>query len=316
MKGPAYGAFLCLLTIHSFATFHSFFEQVLAPRCLTAKDALGKIQYQHTKVPADSFVVVRGKEFLKTYRVATKARMMENSRQGAHAFCSRCGVHVLYAPSKKSSTVEINVNCFSAGIRKLKVASSNDSTLSEGVALDGQWEDQQLSTISECGPQPTDGSLHFTFESPSVSSLPVPFSTYASSDDKLSYKRYERKDDSTTPSTPSTVVTSSDSYVSSIQVPSMDQESESYNDNGSVTTFSSSNRGGPGSISSLPISFDKNNHNSRINRREPIKSTAAASPKIQNQMRYYMRKHLSSPQPATTSHELGAGGDSEEKSPK
>ena len=232
--------------------------------------------------------------------------MKAPARRGAHAFCTRCGVHVLYAPSKESPTVEINVGCLSAGIRKLRVANSNDNCLSEGVAFGGQWDDQ-LSTISEGHPHVVDVSSRL-FHSPTEIFRHDSLSTYASSEDKLNYKRYERKDDDT-PSTPSTIVTSSDSYLSSIRVQSMDQDS-SIIETASTTTFGSCSQGLE--TASLPISFDKNNSNVRMARHE-ASNNAAGSPQIQNQMRYYMRKHLSAPLPAASNESVSVA--KEEKCP-
>lgn len=119
--------------------------QVLAPRRLIAREGPGKIQYKHTQIDAANFRVVAGHECLKTYYV-----FRNNARKGAHAFCERCGVHILYAPSKRTPRLNINVNCFEGnGISKIKVESKKDN-ISEGFAADGQWDtSDHLSTISE-----------------------------------------------------------------------------------------------------------------------------------------------------------------------
>mmetsp|Transcript_6703 Transcript_6703/g.11607 ORF Transcript_6703/g.11607 Transcript_6703/m.11607 type:complete len:469 (-) Transcript_6703:201-1607(-) len=119
--------------------------EVLGPRCLTAKEGPGKIQYRHTQVKAAHFRVYVGHECLKTYYV-----FRGNARKGAHAFCERCGVHILFAPSKSTPLLNINVNCLIGnGISKVRVTSKKDN-ISEGFPADGQWDtSDQLSTISE-----------------------------------------------------------------------------------------------------------------------------------------------------------------------
>jgi hypothetical protein len=250
--------------------------QVLAPRCLTAKEGSGKIQYQHTEVPAESFTVVKGMEHLKTYHVATLGKLPvteDDSRRGAHAFCARCGVHVLFARSQKSSTVDINVQCFDAGIRKMQVTSTSDS-ISKGVAIPGQWggvegDHQLLSTISEGTSLRTSRSL---FHTPLVSS----------SSSRESYKLYGTS--ATFPATPTTASTN-DSCISSHG--GMDQDSF-IGDTESTTSVGSFSQGGPTPTLSQTMSQD--------HRQDPF---GASSPALQNQMRYYMRKHLSSPVPST-----------------
>ncbi|KAL3903310.1 MAG: hypothetical protein SGILL_010494, partial [Bacillariaceae sp.] len=119
--------------------------QVMAPRCINAKEGPGKIQYRHTQVNAQNFCVHNGQECLKTYYI-----YRNNARKGAHAFCERCGVHILYAPSRRTPMLNINVNCLHGnGISKVRVVSKKDD-ISEGFPADGQWNSSdQLSTISE-----------------------------------------------------------------------------------------------------------------------------------------------------------------------
>jgi hypothetical protein len=116
--------------------------EVVAPRCLQARDGVGKIQYRHTKVKTSNFKVFNGHEFLKTYYVVSNG----TSDRGAHAFCQNCGVHILYAPWKNSPHLFINVNCLAEGIRKVRLARGADKIL-DAVPADGQWD--ALSTVSE-----------------------------------------------------------------------------------------------------------------------------------------------------------------------
>jgi hypothetical protein len=121
---------------------------VLAPRCLAAQDGPGKIQFQHTEVRTSNFRVYAGHECLKTYYVVYR----DSGKKGAHAFCERCGVHVLYAPSKQGKNLFINVRCLDDdGDRKVKLTSSK-SGISDGIPTAGQFDNinsDQLSTISE-----------------------------------------------------------------------------------------------------------------------------------------------------------------------
>ncbi|KAL3907924.1 MAG: hypothetical protein SGILL_008677 [Bacillariaceae sp.] len=119
--------------------------QVKAPRCLNAKEGPGKIQYRHTTIHAVNYRLIAGHECLKTYMI-----YRNNAKKGCHCFCERCGVHILYAPSRQTPTLNINVNCLLGnGISKVKVVSKKD-TISAGFAADGQWDtSDQLSTISE-----------------------------------------------------------------------------------------------------------------------------------------------------------------------
>jgi hypothetical protein len=117
----------------------------LAPRCLSAHVGPGKIQYRHAQINASNFRIFAGHESLKTYYV-----YRNNAKKGAHAFCERCGVHILYAPSKRTPLLYINVNCVEGnGVTKIRTMTT-EHAISEGFADNGQWDtSDQLSTISE-----------------------------------------------------------------------------------------------------------------------------------------------------------------------
>eukprot|EP00536_Pseudo-nitzschia_multiseries_P002412 jgi/Psemu1/235664/estExt_Genewise1.C_320026 len=124
---------------------------VLAPRVLTAQDGPGKIQFRHTQVKASNFRIYAGYEHLKSYYVFYHATGTGN--KGAHAFCERCGVHVLYAPSKSTPYLSINVRCLrDDDAHKIKLTSKKDG-ISEGIPVAGQFDNvnfsDHLSTISE-----------------------------------------------------------------------------------------------------------------------------------------------------------------------
>ena len=121
---------------------------ILAPPVIRAQDGPGKIQFRHVSVKASTFRVYAGFENLKTYYVAYR----DSGDKGAHAFCERCGVHILYAPSKSSPNVSINIRCLRDDeSRKVKLTSKKD-TISDGIPIAGQFDQansDQLSTISE-----------------------------------------------------------------------------------------------------------------------------------------------------------------------
>jgi hypothetical protein len=130
-----------LITHQGSCHFRSVRFEIRAPRMLVAKEGPGKIQYRHTEMKSSNFRVVRGQGHLRTYYVQT------SEDRGAHAFCERCGCHILFAPSRSSTRLLINVNCIDEGIRKIKVVDTK-SSLSNGLPLERQWDDQ-LTTISE-----------------------------------------------------------------------------------------------------------------------------------------------------------------------
>lgn len=111
-----------------------------------ASDGPGKIKYRHTKVKAANFAFRKGQDLLKTYYVTPKRA--NGNKHGAHAFCSRCGVHILFARTQNSRTIEINIECLSDSSQKAKVVSDMDSLTSQTIAEHGQWDDQ-LNRISE-----------------------------------------------------------------------------------------------------------------------------------------------------------------------
>lgn len=130
-----------LITHQGSCHCHSVRFEIRAPRMIIAKEGPGKIQYRHTEMKSSNFRVVRGQGHLRTYYV-------QNAEdRGAHAFCERCGCHILFAPSRSSSRLLINVNCIDEGIRKIKVVDTK-SSLATGTPLERQWDDQ-LTTISE-----------------------------------------------------------------------------------------------------------------------------------------------------------------------
>ncbi|CAJ1950124.1 unnamed protein product [Cylindrotheca closterium] len=87
------------------------------------------VMHRFTKVKVANFEITNGQEQLNTFQVeaaatvassASSAVSMGTARsspvaddQGARAFCRRCGVHILHAPSKDSKFMKINITCVS-----------------------------------------------------------------------------------------------------------------------------------------------------------------------------------------------------------
>jgi len=137
---------------------------VLAPRVLHAQDGPGKIQFRHVQVKAANFRVYAGYENLKTYYVAYR----DSGDKGAHAFCERCGIHVLYAPSKNTPNVSINVRCLRDDeTRKVKLTSKKDG-ISDGIPVAGQFDNvnsDHLSTVSRAT-QPFQFQMNYVNQNP------------------------------------------------------------------------------------------------------------------------------------------------------
>ena len=254
--------------------------EAVAPRCLATQDGPGKIQFRRTEIKASKFKVVKGRECLNTYYVdRTEAG---TAKRGAHAFCSRCGVHVLFAPDRSSKTLFLNVNCVAeTGIRKLRSTPTRE-TISDGVAVEGQWDDQ-LSTISEVSTETAFMKRLYSqdsaFSSDSCSS--GHWKTYPSSHESneifLQTPSLAPKGYPAAPPTPTTVdsFTATESQVStSYRVPSTDLDSLAESD--SLISLKA-----PPKPTLL---------------RTPVPQTqGATTPQVRDQMKYFMRKHLGRP---------------------
>jgi hypothetical protein len=298
--------------------------QFLAPRLLSASEGPGKIQYRHSQINAINFRIYAGHECLKTYYV-----YRNNARKGAHAFCERCGVHILYAPSKRTPLLNINVNCLEGnGVSKVRILST-EHAISEGFPADGQWDvSDQLSTISEVT-QPFHFQLsHMRADSGdwnSYRSAPSGSYSVGGNDD------YDYEGDSSSapvkkvtvpPATPSTISSSTvemERLYGSHHVPLKMTTSPN---RGANTASSSGNSVGPNSvmddltnddmslsdeasISSAQQKLMASNAISmrRINKssRPPLYSngtftSTASSPEMRSKMRYFMGKYKHHPQ--------------------
>ncbi len=173
-------------------------------------------------------------------RKKTRNDSGDNKSVGAHSFCRRCGVHILFAPSSYSSKLEINVDCSEEdpslrGGRRYGEKSHNQSrstlnscieenSISRGSALPGQWQPQPqtpprpqelkgvFAKLQLSNPQHEIGPA-FTTAVTSGSLLTEPVLSKTSDSASLWEPSFESKPHLTklqSPDTPSTIATSCD----------------------------------------------------------------------------------------------------------
>ncbi len=121
-----------------------------APKQIIAKESRqGRIRYPHYNTTEDQFQLhPESNEYMSIYY--TK-RIHPKNTIAAHAFCQRCGVHILRAPDSNSFQLQINVNCLSLHPSNIKIipyttTSTNETSREEeivdldaGIALEQQW---------------------------------------------------------------------------------------------------------------------------------------------------------------------------------
>lgn len=146
--------------------------ELRAPRVICVNDfpcgGKGKIQYPHLQTVADNFNLTEGTEFLQIYYITLPSSKSELDQPkvklrditAAHAFCKRCGVHILRAPDSSSDVLEINSNCLDGDetwerMRRLKVEIGG-SSLGSGVPIEGQWDGE--GAVHDRGDE---GTTHF-----------------------------------------------------------------------------------------------------------------------------------------------------------
>lgn len=129
--------------------------EIKASRTLLARAGEGKIGYRHTEIKSSGLRFVRGQGHLKTYYVVVD----DVEDRGAHVFCGRCGCQILFAPSRKSNRLFINVNLLDEGIQKIRVVKEK-CAITASVPLEGQWDDAQLTTIGNVAQQDVHPYFH------------------------------------------------------------------------------------------------------------------------------------------------------------
>lgn len=81
--------------------------RIRAPKVLNAFDIHSKVRYPRIMIKGEDFENLTDESLLSLYPVTNN----NGNSIGIHAFCSYCGVHVLYSPSEDPKEVQINVDC-------------------------------------------------------------------------------------------------------------------------------------------------------------------------------------------------------------
>jgi hypothetical protein len=76
-------------------------------------DTYNDAMHKYVRVRTSKFEITRGHDLLTTYYVDPRPGTYQQKRMCARAFCRRCGIHILYAPSKSSSIMHVNYICIS-----------------------------------------------------------------------------------------------------------------------------------------------------------------------------------------------------------
>jgi hypothetical protein len=91
--------------------------RVRAPRVLNAFDMQSKVRFPRLVLKCEDFENISDENNLSLYAVTN------GNNIGIHAFCSYCGVHVLYSPAEDPKEIQINVDCLEAKhIEKVNVS--------------------------------------------------------------------------------------------------------------------------------------------------------------------------------------------------
>jgi hypothetical protein len=118
--------------------------EMVAPKKLvvetyTETNPYNDVMHRYTKVRTSNFEITLGKDELMTYYVETnptkkRSYYRKQPNMGARSFCKRCGVHILYAPSKNSRVIHINITCVfisSVEVQSPETTTAIDKTLSK-----------------------------------------------------------------------------------------------------------------------------------------------------------------------------------------
>mmetsp|Transcript_37683 Transcript_37683/g.43044 ORF Transcript_37683/g.43044 Transcript_37683/m.43044 type:complete len:369 (+) Transcript_37683:214-1320(+) len=280
---------LTLEVMHSGACHcRSIVFKFFAPLHINVLDAKGRIGYPHARVIASNFQIVTGEDLLHMYyiQVPPDLSKREDPTNAAFSFCSRCGVHILHAPSSRSNYLDVNIDCLDFDDRRILKHTKEENNLSNGLPSLGQWEgkDDLLDEQSEI-----ETSRLLMFNQTTGDSID------GSASAEHHHYPQERWITSTPqsfhppplwhPETPSTVAASSMESYQSIRI-----QSDIIED-GVISCDELDT-----SSSSLPVSFQESLANNKINSTPDISSQEPShtSPMIRDQLKYYMSKHISS----------------------
>lgn len=91
--------------------------RIRAPRVINAFDLQSKIRFARLVIKCEDFENMSDESNLSLYAVTN------GSNIGIHAFCSYCGVHILFSPAEDPKEIQINVECLErTNIEKINVA--------------------------------------------------------------------------------------------------------------------------------------------------------------------------------------------------
>jgi hypothetical protein len=79
--------------------------RIRAPRILNAFDMQCKVRFPRLVIKCEDFENMSDESNLSLYAVTN------GSHIGIHAFCSFCGVHILFSPAEDPKEIQINVDC-------------------------------------------------------------------------------------------------------------------------------------------------------------------------------------------------------------
>jgi hypothetical protein len=100
--------------------------RIRAPKVLNAFDIHSKVRFPRIVIKGEDFENLTDENILSLYPVTNN----NGNSIGIHAFCSYCGVHVLYSPSDDPKEVQINVDCLDdKTIEKINVSYYGSSDL-------------------------------------------------------------------------------------------------------------------------------------------------------------------------------------------
>jgi len=271
-----------------------------APQYINARDGKGKIHYPHIRVIASKFKIVTGEEVLKMYYIQALSDLSNgvDPTNAAFSFCSRCGVHMLHAPSSHSSYLDVNVDCLDSDRRRKLNFSSGEEDLSTGVPIVDQWreKDDSLDEQSEIDTsrlllfgQTLSGSIDGSASAEErqylqerwISSTPQSFQKNLPS--------------TWLPETPSTVAASSNESYQTNRI-----QSDIIEDGGIFCGGSDT------SSTRQPVSFRESSVTSKINSTtddSPQTSSSRTTPMMRDQLKYYISKHVSMARKSTPKSE-------------
>ena len=116
--------------IHHFGACHCERVQfkIRAPKVLNAFDIHSKVRFPRIMIKGEDFENLTDENLLSLYAVTNHNG--NGKSIGIHAFCSYCGVHILYSPSEDPKEVQINVDCLDdKTIEKINVSYYGSSDL-------------------------------------------------------------------------------------------------------------------------------------------------------------------------------------------